>query len=421
MAQGVVHIIGAGLAGLAAAVRCVELGLRVKLSEAAPRPGGRCRSFEDANLGRIIDNGSHLILGGNTALFAHADSIGARAELEPLDAAQFPFLDLVSGRSWIVRPGSARLPLWLLDRNRRVPGARLSDYLAMWRLAGAPRHARLVEYVDCAAPIFERFWRPLSVAVLNTQPEEASARLLGHVLAETVLNGPNACLPYFARRSLDDALVAPAVRFLERAGAEVRFTRRMRALDLHGDHVERLQFADEAVELGADEKVILAVPSWEAGELLADLAVPHETRPIVNAHFRLDGPATLVGGMPFLGLVGGTAQWLFRRGDVISATVSAANDLVDESAERIAQLTWRDIGRAIGRPHVAVPSVRVIKERRATIAQTPQEDMRRPTTATRWRNLLLAGDWTDTGLPATLEGAVLSGRRAAEKAATRSS
>src|SRR3990172_7320758 len=109
-----VHIIGAGVAGLAAAVRAVELGLRVTLSEATPQAGGRCRSFEDASLGRTIDNGSHLILGGNTGVFAHLAAIGASDRVAPLARPVFPFLDLGSGRAWKVRPGSARLPVWLL-------------------------------------------------------------------------------------------------------------------------------------------------------------------------------------------------------------------------------------------------------------------------------------------------------------------
>jgi squalene-associated FAD-dependent desaturase len=416
MAQGV-HIVGAGLAGLAAAVRCSELGLRVRLSEAAPQAGGRCRSFEDATLGRVIDNGSHLILGGNTAIFAHLDSIGARDRLEPLDAARFPFLDLASGRRWTVRPGSARLPLWLLMPSRRVPGARVSDYWAMRRLIDAPRAARLVDYIDGASPMFERFWRPLSVAVLNTEPEEASARLIGRVLAETVLAGGRASLPYFARVSLSDALIAPALRLLDRAGAEVHFARRLRAFEMHGERVVRLRFVEDSSEVGAKEAVILAAPSWEAAELVPGLATPGATRPIVNGHFRVDARFTLAGNAPFLGLVGGLAQWLFRRGDVISATVSAADELVDEPAERIAELLWRDIKQAIGRVDLVQPPVRIIKERRATIAQTPEQDALRPGAVTRWRNLLLAGDWTDTGLPATIEGAVRSGRNAAELAA----
>jgi hydroxysqualene dehydroxylase len=145
--------------------------------------------------------------------------------------------------------------------------------------------------------------------------------------------------------------------------------------------------------------------------------VPSETRPIVNAHFRIEGAFDLAGGAPFLGIVGGTAHWLFRRGEVVSVTVSAAGALVEESNERLAAAIWRDVARAIARPEMAMPAYRIIKEKRATIAQTPQQDALRPPMATRWRNLLLAGDWTATGLPATIEGAVRSGRAAAERIA----
>jgi hypothetical protein len=117
--------------------------------------------------------------------------------------------------------------------------------------------------------------------------------------------------------------------------------------------------------------------------------------------------------LPFLGLVGSWADWLFLRGDVVSLTVSAARALAGESSDAIGARLWRDTARALGLPPEPRPPLRVIKERRATFAQTPAALARRPPAKTRWRNLLLAGDWTDTGYPATIESAVRSGRAAA--------
>ena len=417
MTQGrKVHIVGAGMAGLAAAVRSVELGLQVRLSEGAPQAGGRCRSFEDSVLGRIIDNGNHLILGANPAIFAYLGAIGAADKLTPLESACFPFLDVSSGAAWTVRPGAGRWPWWLLDPDRRVPGARLADYWAMLRILNAPASARLDEYVNVQAPMFARFWEPLALAVLNTEAAASSARLLGRVLAETLMRGGAASRPYFAHAGLGSALVDPALAFLERSSVATRFSCRLRGMDVNDDRVTRLIFDDEVIEIGADETVILAVPSWEAGALIPGLVVPTETRPIVNAHFQIESAFDFADGAPFLGVIGGTAHWLFRRGDVVSATVSAARVLADDVALQVAEAIWRDVAAAIGRPGSPLPRHRIIKEKRATIAQTPGQDALRPPTATRWRNLLLAGDWTQTGLPATIEGAVGSGRHAAELA-----
>jgi squalene-associated FAD-dependent desaturase len=411
-----VHIIGAGMAGLAAAVRCAEAGMEIALSEGAPQAGGRCRSFDDATLGAVIDNGNHLILGANPAIFAHLKSIGMNGALTPLDPPCFPFVDLAAGTRWTVRPGMGRLPWWLLVPGRSVPGARLSDYAAVLRLLSAPPSARLGDYIDSTAPMFERFWEPFALGVMNTETKDASAYLIGRVLRETLLKGGAASRPYFAEQGLGHALVEPAVAWLRAKGASISFSRRLRAIDFTASGVNRLTFADGVADIAQSESVILAVPSWEAGGLVPGLAVPQETRPIVNAHFRVEGAFELPGGAPFLGVIGGTAHWLFRRGPIVSATISAAVDLAELPGEQVARAIWRDIAKVLGRPADPLPPNRIIKERRATIAQTPAQDALRPAAQTRWTNLILAGDWTQTGLPATIEGAVRSGHLAAQLA-----
>ena len=116
-----------------------------------------------------------------------------------------------------------------------------------------------------------------------------------------------------------------------------------------------------------------------------------------------------------LGVIGGTAEWIFAFPDRISVTVSAADAIVDQDREALAALLWRDVARAYNLAD-ELPPWQIVKEKRATFAATPKQNAKRPQTATRWRNLLLAGDWTATGLPATIEGAVRSGQKAAQLA-----
>jgi hypothetical protein len=164
--------------------------------------------------------------------------------------------------------------------------------------------------------------------------------------------------------------------------------------------------------------VVLALPPDNTADLLPDLPVPRDSRPIVNAHIRLPAGARprrqLPEDLPFLGLIGGAADWLFLRGDVVSLTVSAAEGLADHPAEAVAGLMWRDTAKALGLDPAGEPVIRVIKEKRATFAQTPAALRLRPGPRSRWRNLVLAGDWTDTGYPATIESAVRSGAAAAK-------
>jgi hypothetical protein len=158
---------------------------------------------------------------------------------------------------------------------------------------------------------------------------------------------------------------------------------------------------------------VLATPPWTAADLLPGLTVPDAYAPIVNVHFRVDGGRRPLLSTPILGLVGGTAQWLFVRDDVVSVTVSAAHALAERAAPEIAAIVWPEVARALELDVAAMPPVRVVKERRATFLASAAQIARRPGPKTELRNLVLAGDYTDTGLPATIEGAIRSGRTAA--------
>jgi phytoene dehydrogenase-like protein len=169
-----VHVVGAGLAGLAAAVRLAEAGLAVRVHEAAPQAGGRCRSYQDQALGRVIDNGNHLLLSGNASALRYLQTIGAADSLAGPASTSFPFLDLATGRRWVLRPNAGLLPVWLLQKDRRVPESRLLDYLKAWRLAAAGPEAAVAECLRDSGVLWERFGAPLATAVLNTPPDQAS-------------------------------------------------------------------------------------------------------------------------------------------------------------------------------------------------------------------------------------------------------
>lgn len=419
MTGGTVHVVGAGLAGLACAVELARRGRRTVLYEAAGQAGGRCRSLDDAVVGGRIDNGNHFLLAANREAVGYVEAIGAAHTLVGPAETAFPFVDLRDGRRWCLRPNPGRLPWWVLDPARRVPRTRARDYLAGWRLARAGDDARVSDCLDRSGPLWETFWDPLTTAVLNTAPAEASARLLWTTLAATFLKGGAACRPLLARHSLAASFVDPALALLARAGVPVRFRARLRRVVETRGRVVRLAFGDTAeVELGDADRVVLALPPQVAQALLPRLVAPMESRPIVNAHFRLDRAPTPDTTPRLLGLVGGVAQWLVVRGPMVSITVSAATALVDLSAERLAELLWADTARALDlNPVPPLPPWRIIKERRATFAQTPPVARQRPPARTHLANLLLAGDWTDTGLPATIEGAVRSGKAAAFAAA----
>jgi hypothetical protein len=213
------------------------------------------------------------------------------------------------------------------------------------------------------------------------------------------------------------AFVDPALATLKRKAANLRLGQRVRALVFAQSEVTGLQLPDSVVELGERDAVILAVPPWVAMELVPGLVAPAEHSAIVNAHFRIAPPA----GTPLMtGVIGGSAEWVFAFPDRISITVSGADAIVEKDREELAALFWSDVAAVLNLP-AELPPWQIVKERRATFAATPEQAALRPGAITRWSNLLLAGDWTDTGLPATLEGAVRSGQKAARLALSRTS
>ncbi|WP_413205620.1 hydroxysqualene dehydroxylase HpnE [Rhodospirillum sp. A1_3_36] len=408
-----VHVVGAGMAGLACAVRLTAKGVPVSLWEGAGQAGGRCRSFHDATLDRHIDNGNHLLLSGNRAVGEFLATIGAPADvLAGPERASFPFLDLSTGERWVVRPSAGLIPWWVFSPRTRIPGTAIGEYLAGIRLARAKPGDTIAELFDTGSPLYKRFWEPLTIAALNTDPEEAAAELLWPVIQETFGKGEAACRPRYAPDGLSAAFVDPALAWLAGRGAKITLKRRLSGVEFQGDRVGSLLFGSERVVVEEGEAVVLALPPAGVAGLLPDLDLPDQYRAIVNVHYRLDHAPK--GFVSPLGILGGTAEWLFVRGDIASVTVSAADALAEVDAGEVIARVWRDVARALNLdPASPAPLARVIKEKRATFAQTPGQVAKRPEARTRWRNLALAGDWTNTGLPATIEGAMRSGESAA--------
>jgi len=304
----IVHIIGAGLAGLSAAVRLATPGNRVIVHEATAFAGGRCRSYHDAFVGMTIDNGNHLLLSGNFAALDFLRKIGSEHRLVGPPAAEFPFLDLKSRARWTLRFDDGRLPFWIFDSKRRVPGTRALDYLSMARLLWGSPVKTVGETIACKGTLYSGLIEPLLLAALNIDPPQGSAKLAAAVIRETLAAGGRACRPLIARDGLAPTLIEPALNHLRGRGAEIRLERQLRAMRFAAQHVETLDFGDETVTLGDADAVILAVPPYAAVSLVAGLTVPNEFRAIVNAHFRVEPPA---GQPPILGVINGTTQWIF--------------------------------------------------------------------------------------------------------------
>lgn len=418
-----VHIIGGGLAGLSAAVEVAGSGQHVIVHEAGPACGGRARSYVDKKLGCRIDNGNHLLLTANEPVFRYLGLIGALDTITGPARPVFPFVDLADPARWTLDLSRGKIPLWVLFPRRRVPGMRLGELISLRRLMEAPPEA-VVSRCLLPGPFSRRLLDPFSIAALNTPSDEASAALLGHVIKESLAKGGAACLPRFPKIGLSESLVDPALAHLSVMKAEVQIGRRLTGLEAAEGRISRLLFSDAAEEIGPDDAVILAVPAPVAASLLTPLIpgfeTPDEFEGIANAHFRLEQPPRPLGTFAearFMGVIGAVTEWIFLKDDIVSVTVSAANRYAARDQDELMQTIWNEVRRSLdpvlSAPlPVTPPAQRLVWEKRATFAATPAQLKRRPGARTPFPNLALAGDWTDTGLPATLDGAVRSGTEA---------
>ena len=399
------YVIGGGLSGLSTAVNLVDSGLRVTLYESSSNLGGRCRSYFDKKLNQTIDNGNHLVLSGNEYVKKYLKKIGSHHSMWSPAKAEFPFFDLKTGQAWTMRPFSALSMISILNSSNRIPGSSIHEYMRVLKLVLA-REKTVLDCVGGPGPLYKKFWEPLAVSVLNTEPENASASLFWSVIKQIVLRGEKASKPMIAKKSLSDTFVEPAVRFLEQKRCKILLNSHLTEMKFFKNKVVEIVVSGERIPINDSEAIILALPATLVSALLPKLKTPTEFRPILNGHFKIPINSE---HPPLMGLTGGNAQWIFVRNGLASVTISAATSYNDTKNNNLAQTLWGEICLALGLNKVKLGPYRILKEKRATFLQSPQQLKLRPGHKTQWDNLSLAGDWIKTGLPATIEGSIKSG------------
>jgi squalene-associated FAD-dependent desaturase len=441
-----VAVIGGGFAGLAAATALAARGLRVTVLEKRPALGGRAYSYTDATTGETIDNGQHAMMGCYHEMFRFLDRIGATGKLAIQPSLRVAMLDPDRGEG-VIRGAPLPTPLHmaagvlgyrllgLADRARVLAGG--LRLLAMRRRRD-PRLATLtveaaLDRLGQSAAARRAFWHPVAIATLNEDPALASADLLAEVLARAFFGGKADARFVLSRVGLSELYTGDARRFVEARGGRIETRAAVAAVGFRGGEVSHLELRDGR-RLGAGAYVC-AVPPQHLLPLLP-AAVRREvpalgaierlqSSPIVSVHVWFDRPLV---AHPFAGLLGTRTHWLFNRdritgrdprgGSYLTFVTSGARALVDLDPDAIVAATLADVRRLV--PAAARATVRhaqVVKEKFATMSPTVEAARLRPPVETPFPNLALAGDWIDTGLPATIESAVASGHRAAEVAA----
>jgi zeta-carotene desaturase len=439
-----VVVIGAGFAGLSAAVRLVDRGRRVVVVEEAPRLGGRATSFADRETGERVDNGQHVLFGcyRETYGFLRRLDADSRAPLQPRLSVTIaddeglafelacprlpPPWHLIGGvLTWRALPLRDRLSA--LGLRRWLSAARRDGPVAA--AAGVPPTMTVSQWLRAhgqSTALCRWLWNPLAVAALNQSPDVAAAAPFARVLGE--LFGPRVEDSSIGVPTvpLDELFAEPAARIIEQHGGRVLTRTPARVLLDEDGAVRGVDAGTEEIEATA---VISSVP-WHALGALWARAVPAPltavvaaaqrmaSSPIVTVNLWLDGPITQG---RFVGLVDGPMHWVFDKSAIfgeqaghVSVVASGADEIARLGNAEITPLALAQIRRALplARSRQLLRSV-VVREHRATFSLAAGGPPR-PATRTPLKGFFLAGDWTDTGLPGTIEGAVLSGHKAAD-------
>lgn len=407
------HIVGAGVSGLSAAVRMVEAGgFDVTLHERADRAGGKRRSVYDSAAGLEYEAGVSFAMSGWRAFGGMLDTLEAGDRWRIAAHSEVAFVDLASNERWTLSPNPGPLPWWPMSARRRAPRTAAPDYLSLARLAFAPRAARLAAYAPPEGAAAERLWRPLSLACLNIDPARASARLAGAQCLALLRAGEAGARLRLPTQDFTRGFVGPALKYLRRKAATIRFDREVVGLDFAHGRVAALEFENDRVDLIEGDVVILATPPDVACALAPGLSAPQEFTASLTVHYY----AAPAAAEPYAtGVVNGAFHWLFRRPDRLSVVVRDAGAWMELPREAVAAELWPTVAALTGLPDEA-PPWRLIRQKRATFAATPEQDALRPPCQTPWRNLTLAGSYVANGLPGTLDTSVRSGELAAAKA-----
>jgi squalene-associated FAD-dependent desaturase len=437
-----VVVVGAGFAGLAAGASLAEAGKRVLVLDARPQLGGRATAFVDRETGELVDNGQHVLFGCYRETLAFLDRVGASGNVRRQRSLSVPYLDRAGHRSELKCP---RLPPpWhLLAAVLLWDALPWSDRLSVRRIA-APLRAARRELVASGRVTLERqmsvsgwlrecrqgqqltewLWEPLALAALNQSPDEAQAEPFVRVLAEMFGPDGSASAMVLPTRPLHQMYAEPARSFIEAHGGEVR-TGALARIVAHERAIVAVDVRGEQIPARA---VISAVPWFAMRTLFADgppaslapmveRAVSMTGKPIVTVNLWYDRP---VMDEQFVGLPGRMMQWVFDKrlafgadASHLSLVASGAEALTAERSGDLIERARRDVEDAIaGARDAKFIRGTVVREKLATFSLAAGQPTR-PSTATALPGFFLAGDWIDTGLPGTIESAVVSGHRAA--------
>lgn len=407
-------MIGAGLSGLSAACYLSQKKKGLTIFEASGNAGGRCRSYHDKSLNLEIDNGNHLILSANKNFLEFCDLIKSSDSIN-LYKSRFNFYDIKNNNQWSIEPNKGIIPWWVFKSEKRVPNTSFLDYLKILKLKFCNNNDTVADLVGDQKKLFLNFWEPLTLGILNTPCDKASAKLLWIVLRESFMKGSEYCQIYQPKNNWNETLINPAIKFLKKNEVNINFNSLVKKFDISNNLIKKIHLSNKVIDISSDDVIITSIPPNGLSKLLPDQKLPNEFNTILNIHFKLKNIKMKKFSPPIIGVINSLTHWIFLKKDYVSITISSANSLLKLSSEELASKVWTEVKQTLEISQDEVPEFKVLKEKKATYEQSPENTNLVKNIKNLPKNLIICGDWTEKNFPSTIESSILSGKKSVEK------
>ncbi|MFC2119730.1 hydroxysqualene dehydroxylase HpnE [Bacteroidota bacterium] len=415
-------VIGGGIAGLASAAYLTKQNIKVTLLESTPKLGGRAYSFTEHKSNDVVDNGQHILMGCYSDTLNFIKLIGAKENFIYQKSLRINFLTKESTHVRL-KSFTSVYPFNLLFALLNFNAITLIDRLALLKfIIKLPftSHQKLVDKnvrdwlkeEKQSDNTIKSLWEIIAVGALNTNIDKASAFMFREILMKIFFNGNFASTIILPKYGLSDAYVKNAKEFIESNGGEIKLSSSVKEF-ISDNKIVEIKTTDEVYK--DFDYVISAIPFYAFNnmypELFLDEKIEFEYSSILNIHIWLNNSPMKE---HFYGLIDSPVHWIFNKGNHINLVISDADYLIDKSAEEIYKMCISELIKYTKLEESDVLQYKVLKEKRATFIPSNKITNTRPSSKTKIANLFLAGDWTNTGLPSTIESAVKSGRIAAD-------
>ena len=416
-------VVGGGFAGLSAAVYLSKNSFQVDLIEASPKPGGRAYSFLEKSTDTVIDNGQHILMGCYDETLKFLKIIAADKNLTYQKNLEVNFLKKDFKEITLKSAGSF-YPFNLIFGLLKFEALNFSERLTLLRLLlklpfiSSQKFSNLTVYnwlvkENQNENIRKSFWDIIAIGALNTSTTKASAKVFVEVLKRIFLKGNFASTIILPKKGLSETYCEDALEYLTSRGSKIMFSETVEEITIDNNYIKDIRTSKNTYY--NYDYIIFAVPHYSLMKIIKDESIlpsiNFEYSTIVNIHIWLKENKL---DKPFYGLIDSQVHWVFNKGTHLNLVISDANFLSEKSNEEIFDMAAVELEKFLKIEREMITEFRVIKEKHATFIPSNELNHKRPPQKTKIKNLVLAGDWVDTGLPSTIESAVKSGRAAAE-------